>query len=82
MKIRYKVRWYDKDGRKKVTRFKNGELEWDGNWDDDNHDGLRKLIMEENPRTHIVGYGPDDADWNEFEQSIASVMDEKQRLVK
>lgn len=82
MKIRYKVWWYDKSGRKKITKFRNGELQWDGNWDDNNtHQDLRKLIIDENPGTHIVGYATEDADWNEFEQFIASVMDEKQRAL-
>ena len=70
MQIKYTVWHYEKVRRKKVVRTTNGEIEWDGNWDNDDHAQLRAMIHSANPGKHIMGYCPADR-WDEFREQIS-----------
>lgn len=69
MKVRYTVWEHIKISGKKRMRTTNGEIEWSGDWDKDDHAELRAEIMRENPGKHIMGYCPEEK-WGEFTTSI------------
>lgn len=69
MIIRYSVVHKEKVGKKKINRFTTGELEWNGNWDSDDHTPIRDSIYTANPGKSIVGYGPIDK-WSKFQEQM------------
>lgn len=69
MNIRYTVWEHVKIRGKKKLRTTNGEIEWSGDWDKDDHVELRAMIHKENPGKHIMGYCPAEK-WEEFTTSI------------
>jgi len=69
MIIKYAVVHKEQVGKKKVDRFTAGELEWNGDWDADDHESLRQLIYAANPGKNIVGYGPAE-NWGTFQEQM------------
>ena len=69
MKVKYTVWEHVRIRGKKRLRTTNGEIEWAGDWDKDDHIDLREEIMKENPGKHIMGYCPAER-WEEFTQSM------------